>query len=494
MRKDIERWIAACLTCRRRKATRLTHSDAQGIICKATRRWEEIAIDLVEASSTSTTQHKYILTVICLFTRYVIAIPLKSKKAKEVAEGLFSHVFAVHGKPDRIRSDEGREFVNAGLNQLYRRWNIQPITTGGWRPWSNPVERYHRYLNAGMTMLSARFGEDWTSYLQAIVFSYNASACRSTGYSPHYLIYGKEPTLLEDIAMIHPHDHPEPTETIIDSVTRMRTAYIAVRAQQERVAQINKQRADAKLRPVKYEVGDHVLYWEPQQSKSLRNDEVPAEVTCQVRDEGEADTDMNEREQNQRAPSKWTPKWTGPHQVVKTSEGSSKTRYTILHVGRRKNIINVHSDKLHPYQPWSASFPSTSAELDRSTTKYMIGSWCKANHLFIAPLDKPWPFGVARVLEAHDDGTLDYQWFNTKGHQATKDFKPMWWNKTVQVAYAARSKRSPDHIPYGGEESKVAITQHDIALHYLKLTPKGHLPKVILDACSEHPDIHWTRK
>ena len=124
----------------------------------------------------------------------------------------------------------------------------------------------------------------------------------------------------------------------------------------------------------------------------------------------------------------------------------------------------------------------------------MIGSWCKPNQLFIVPLDKPWPFGVARTLKAHDDGKIDYQWFNTKGHQATKDFKPMWWSSTTKTSYSAHKPRNTSHVAYGSKESGVDITQHDIALHSFKLTPKGSLPKQILRACSEHPDIHWSSK
>jgi hypothetical protein len=50
-----------------------------------------------------------------------------------------------------------------------------------------------------MTMLSTVFGEDWTRYLQAAVFTYNASVSRNTGFSPYYLMHGREPALLETV-------------------------------------------------------------------------------------------------------------------------------------------------------------------------------------------------------------------------------------------------------------------------------------------------------
>ena len=272
MTRDISRWVGACLVCKQRKAPRPVRHAAPATVCDTPRRWHTLAIDLVEAGATSAEDYKYILTVICLFSRYVIAVPLKSKRAGDVADALFSHVFAVHGKPKAVRSDEGKEFVNAGLRRLYRNWNIEPATTGGYRPWSNPVERYHRYLNAGMTMLSAKYGEDWTRYLQAMVFTYNASHCESTGHTPYFIMHGREPTLLEDVAMAHPH--AETPEDIRGISKRLAKAYEDVRTQQERAARLNRERAAKhNLAQIVYKVGNFALYWEPAQSKSLSNPE-----------------------------------------------------------------------------------------------------------------------------------------------------------------------------------------------------------------------------
>jgi hypothetical protein len=104
--------------------------------------------------------------------------------------------------------------------------------TGGWRAWANPGERYHRYLNPGMSLLSIKFGEDWPSYFQTVVFSYNASVSRSTGFLPYYLFFYK----------------------------RMARAYTHAVVQQERVAKLNHQRYERGHRSVVYAIGDHVLY------------------------------------------------------------------------------------------------------------------------------------------------------------------------------------------------------------------------------------------
>jgi hypothetical protein len=98
--------------------------------------------------------------------------------------------------------DEGTEFVNAGLKYLYKRWNIKPISTGGYQPQAVPVERFHRFTNHAMTMLAAQFGEDWTGYLPAVTLAYNSSVTESTGYLPFALMYGREPQLMGEKNMV----------------------------------------------------------------------------------------------------------------------------------------------------------------------------------------------------------------------------------------------------------------------------------------------------
>jgi hypothetical protein len=67
-----------------------------------------------------------------------------------------------------------------------------------------------------MSLLSTKVGVDWPSYLQAIVFSYNASISKSTGFSPYFLFYGCEPTILEEVAIAYPHTDANPSDDIAD--------------------------------------------------------------------------------------------------------------------------------------------------------------------------------------------------------------------------------------------------------------------------------------
>ena len=476
MHKDIGRWIRACLSCCKRKTARPISEGLDGIVCEAQHWMEAISIDIVETSE-STEGYKYILTVIDLFSRLVTVAPLKSKRAKEVAEALFNHVFTKHGRPSRIHSDEGREFVNAGLARLYKHWNIAPVTTGGYRPWSNPVERYHRFMNSSMTMLSQRYGGDWPGYLQATAFCYNSSTCESTGQTPYYLAHGRETAMLEDLAMARVPPR-EGTEDVEEIAKRLEMTYAGVRAQQAKMAEANlaRRRANGKAQckgARVYEEGDSVLYWEPAQSKSLRAEEEGEKVLLK------------------KAPGKWKPRWTGPHLVKSVTTGQYSNRYSIDHVRRKQRIDNIKGDKLRPYTPWSSAIVSTSSELDVAEAPFVVGSWCEEGALFIVPLHKPYPFGLGKVLKASTDGCVEYQWYNTEGHSATRPFKPMWWDGTA--SYDGH-KRSGMHVPYTGKEEGTVIRQGDIVMHGFALTKGGSLRKEVLAECSKSADIWWKKR
>ena len=66
---------------------------------------------------------KYILTVIDCFSRYAFAVPLKSKKPKEIIEAMTT-VFKEYGIPLKIFTDKGTEFLNKDVEAFLKELNI----------------------------------------------------------------------------------------------------------------------------------------------------------------------------------------------------------------------------------------------------------------------------------------------------------------------------------------------------------------------------------
>ena len=245
MKKDIRKWIKSCHTCAIRKHGRPKRHGKPGIVTDAPRPWDTLGVDIVEASAITADGHKYILTCTCLHSRWAIAIPLNSKKAEEVGNAIFNEILCRYGAPRRFLSDQGREFINAGFKAICGKWGIEHTCTGGYQPQALPTERWHRWLNHMMTALSAKFGQAWNTYIQAVVFNYNMTTCASTGYAPFELMFGRAPGLLQDLTWTRKSSQgPANTQNWGESmVDRMSNMYKLVRKQQQKMAEKNQARS-----------------------------------------------------------------------------------------------------------------------------------------------------------------------------------------------------------------------------------------------------------
>ena len=69
------------------------------------------------------------------------------------------------------------------------------IATGGYNPaGTSSVERFHRNLNASLSIKYNKVDSNWDEYVPAVVFSYRASKNDTTGYSPFFFEHQKTPT------------------------------------------------------------------------------------------------------------------------------------------------------------------------------------------------------------------------------------------------------------------------------------------------------------
>ena len=384
MYKDVAKWVAACLACKKRKTPRNMHAGAPSAVSTATHPWETVALDIVSAKPSKEGYVK-ILTILDTFTRYVITVPLRSKTAEEISKALMNSLFCVFGRPDSILTDDGKEFLNTALQAVNKRWGVHHHSTGGYQPHALPVERYHRFLNSAMTTLSMTFGDDWPSYLPAATFAYNASTNDATGYSPYELVMAKgSPVLLQHIEL---QPKPAAGAALGDSMTdfykqagnRIMAAYAHVRDQQQRIMKqrneaIMARRGVRQRKMVTYDIGDSVLFWEPRQSMK------------------DMEAAVSEASWAEKPPAKWTYNWSGPHMLIGKDAEASGFRYTFYH-DKRKQLIETHSNKLAVFEPWSEGILSTSIGID-AKRNYQAGEWAPIGELALVPMMAPEPFGI----------------------------------------------------------------------------------------------------
>ena len=131
--------------------------------------------------------NRYMLTVIDLLTRYAWAVPLKSKSAKDVLNGLkiLLEKMTFGRKPKLLQTDQGLEFENKLVREyLKNKHGIEQFSVKSAHK-AAMVERFNRTLKSKMWRAFTKQGNHkWLTLLPKLLTAYNNSIHRSIGRSP----------------------------------------------------------------------------------------------------------------------------------------------------------------------------------------------------------------------------------------------------------------------------------------------------------------------
>ena len=206
----------------------------------------------------------YVLMVTDHFTRFTQSYATKNNSAKTAAERLYQDFFPRFGFPVQIHSDMGREFKNSLFTELHRLAGVRMSNTTPYHPMGNgEVERMNRTLCNMLKALQESQKDRWKEHLPNLMFAYNSTANKTTGYSPFFLMFGRESRLPIDCVMpLSPETTARKTydSFVKDWKNSMRDAFQIANQHIERAGAANKRRYDVKFKSaVSLVVGDRVL-------------------------------------------------------------------------------------------------------------------------------------------------------------------------------------------------------------------------------------------
>ena len=231
MTKDVSQYCDTCEICQRRgrptpqmQATLRTDTYS--------RPFERVGIDITEMP-VSARGNKYALVAMDYFTKYVFTYAMPNQTAETVSECLFDMVLR-QGVPERLHSDQGRQFESAVFQSLCKRLGIEKTRTSPYRPESDGmVERFNRTLKDMSSKFIQPHGSDWDDHLASITFAYNTSKHSVTGFTPFFLVHGREARLPVDELF-----NMKPEASMVDSYidNKLRQLRVAFSKVQEHVA------------------------------------------------------------------------------------------------------------------------------------------------------------------------------------------------------------------------------------------------------------------
>ncbi|KAK3558685.1 hypothetical protein QTP86_023232 [Hemibagrus guttatus] len=197
MASDVEQKVRVCGRCIRRKV--LPERAAPLMNVSTTRPLQLVCMDFLtlEPDRSNTTD---VLVITDHFTKYALAIPTPNQKAKTVAKCLWEQFICHYGYPERLHSDQGRDFESHLIKELCDVAGVRKVRTTPYHPRGNPVERFNRTLLSMLGSLENKKKGCWKEYVKPLIHAYNCTRNETTGISPYELMFGRQPRLPIDLA------------------------------------------------------------------------------------------------------------------------------------------------------------------------------------------------------------------------------------------------------------------------------------------------------
>ena len=234
--------------------------------------------------------------------------------------------------PEQLHSDQGRQFESELMGEVCKLLQIKKSRTTPYHPQGDGlVERFNRTLLNMLATTTADSDLNWEQNVRAVCMAYNTSVQPTTGFTPYYLMFGRQARVPVDLMFGTTPVTKTALRTYAEALKQnLDTAYEQVRAKMGTQLLRQKTLYDKNIHGDPYKEGD--LVW-------LHSTVVPRGYSRKLHHP-----------------------WSGPFKVIKKlSDGVYRIRHT---KGRHKRIV-VHFDRLKP----CSLTPSQGDAVDATTTR-----------------------------------------------------------------------------------------------------------------------------
>ena len=179
MEDDIDDYVKTCPRCLKFKAI---PERAELNVIDVTRPLELVYIDFLTIEAPKKDKDINILVVMDHFTRYAQAYVTRLQTAPVVANTLWEKFFVHYGFPEKILSDQGRNFESNLIAELCKLVQIKKLRTTPYRLEGNgSCERFNRTLISMIGMLPEELKINWPQHVSTLTHAYNCTRNNATG-------------------------------------------------------------------------------------------------------------------------------------------------------------------------------------------------------------------------------------------------------------------------------------------------------------------------
>ncbi|GFX57523.1 hypothetical protein TNCV_3051731 [Trichonephila clavipes] len=263
MYRNVVRYVMHCRECQRRKSVPQRPPGRLVPIPPAIAPFHRIGIDLLGRFPKSAHGNKWIIVCTDYSTRYAITKALPTAEVDEIAKFLLEEIVLRHGAPRVIITDRGAVFRSRLVSSLVDLCNIDHRFTTAYHPQTNGLtERFNKTLADMLSMYVDVEQKNWDEILPFVTFAYNTAKQETTGFTPFYLLHGREAeTTLDTMLPFCLNDFDDNNITKI--AARAEESRQLARVHTLRAQDKDRRRYDSKHQMVSYAPGDLVWVYTP---------------------------------------------------------------------------------------------------------------------------------------------------------------------------------------------------------------------------------------
>jgi len=150
-------------------------------------------MDIIGPFAPGNGQTKFLLVRVDYFTKWIKIKPFASIFSKNVQNFVWRSIVCRFGIPNTIITDNGRQFIDQGLQSFYADLGMKSITASIEHPLTNG--QAEAATNVILNELKKRLGKAkgrWTEELIEVLWAYRCTPQKTTKETPYSLTYATE--------------------------------------------------------------------------------------------------------------------------------------------------------------------------------------------------------------------------------------------------------------------------------------------------------------
>ena len=262
--RDLKKFVAYCPQCQvaQRSKPGLERELPFTLTSDSMQIFDRWAIDLIGPLTKTPNGNQWIVTAIDYLTGWPVAKALPDAKAETIAKFVHDEITMVYGAPKELLSDNGSNLTGKIMDAYLRLLRTRHRVTTPYHPRTNgKVENFNGFLGTTLTKLCANQPVVlWDQYLSQALFAIRIRVHATSGHSPYFLLYGRNPRLHGDENPLRPvAKGDDGWGEMLGRLEKLQHArMIANRKLVERAIKAGQLRND-KVIVDKFEKGDYVL-------------------------------------------------------------------------------------------------------------------------------------------------------------------------------------------------------------------------------------------